>query len=221
MKDFGYDVTPYTIYRIYSNFTAIPDSTLEKMDVDALRKMAVKLTDLSIKTGEHGSVFNRQISLIEAMDENSFTSRDPVDCSDGRSEFFRQNYRQIIQGDNPNWVLCGIGLWYDRIKFQYCNCTIKEDLRRDEHGGTIYIRQGTLPKNISFTATVPSIDGSDDEQYEVVYTRDDWRLSDGSCGSYIRIGESAKNGTKSGRWLRFFREGGKFVCRIDECCALF
>lgn len=217
MKYFGYDVTPYAVYQICSNFTTMPDSVLKKMDVVTLRKMAIKLTDLSIKTGEHGSIFYRQLSLLEAMDENSFTSRDLADSCDECSKFFKQNYRQILQGENPDWVLYGIGLWYDRIKFQYCDCTIKDNLDRRKRGGTIYIRQGTLLKEISFIATVPSIDSSADEQYEILYDCDDWRLNDGSYGSYISINEYTKNGTEKHRRLRFFREGGRFVCRIDEC----
>lgn len=216
MKNFGYDVAPYTPYKIRSDFISFPQSTLKKMSIGDLRKMAINLTDLWVETGESGSLFENQLSLCDSVDKNSFTSHDPSDSLDGHSSFFEQNYRYIMCNENPDWILYGIDIWYDRVKLKYCDYTTGVDVIRSEYNGTVYIRQGNLPKKIHFIANVPSIDGNENESYEILFCYDDWRLSDGSYGSYFSIQESTGRVSKKGRRLRFFFENGKYICRIDE-----
>lgn len=216
MKYFGYDVVPYTPYQIYCGFKSFPHPALAKMPAESLRKMAISLTDTWVKTKEYGSLPSRQISLLDTVDGSSFTSHDPSDSTDGHSGFFEQNYKQIMHNENPDWILCGVSLWYDRLKFQYCDCTVGAAIIDSKYNGTVYIRQNNFPKDIHFVANVPSIDGNQGECYEVCFCCDDWRLSNGSYGSYFSILESVKEDTKKGRRLRFFFENGRHVCRIDE-----
>lgn len=158
----------------------------------------------------------RQISLLDVVDERSFVSRSSSDSTDGHSDYFEQNYKQIMCNDDPDWILYGISLWYDRLKFQYCDCTAGTAIMDSKYNGTLYIRQNNFPKNIHFVANVLSIDDNQNESYDILFCCDDWQLSDGSSGNYFSIRESAKEDAERGRRLRFFLENGRYVCRIDE-----
>lgn len=216
MKYFGYEVIPYAPYQICCDFKSLSYLTLEKMSAENLRKMAISLTDIRVKTERQNLKVSHQFPLLNAVDGGSFTSHDPSDSTDGHSDFFRQNYEQIMRNENPNWILCGIGLWYDRIKFKYCDCTAGTAIMDSKYNGTVYIRQGSFPKDIHFLANVPSMDGNQGESYECFFCCDDWQLGDGSYGSYFSIRESVQNDMKKGRQLRYFFKNGMHICRIDE-----
>ncbi|MCI8634078.1 MAG: hypothetical protein HFJ05_00540 [Eubacterium sp.] len=219
MRRYDYNVEPCSPYLIQSEGMNL--SYNDKKGKEEIRKLAITLSNFELDVYDCiTSSMNHPTSLCDSclIDDHSFDdSNHDYSSEDGDSIFFRQNYKCIMHGENADWILCGIGLWFDCIKFQYCNCSIKNACDRKRHGGTVYIRQAkNLVKDLKFVAKVPLRQGDTYEKYGLWWAADDWKFRDGTLGNAFTVIETSMQGEHC--TLEYYRPEGRrhYLCKIRQ-----
>ncbi len=219
MRRYSYKVEPRPAYLMRSECTELAHAGDEE-GKEKLRKLAVILSDLELRV--YDCITSSEIkptSLLDAhiMKDATFDSPDSCDCDDDHSDFFRQNYEKIMRGEIKDWILCGIGLWYDRIKLQYCDCSIGDPVERKKREGTIYFwNSGTSVRSIHSIARVPQNDSSAFEKYEFWWYSAGWKFENGKPGNNFDIHETSPTGERCTLEYLFDEYAREYFCTIYQ-----
>lgn len=219
MRQYSYNVEPHSPYLIRSECMELShagdDNSKEK-----IRKLAITLSDLDLRVYDFvtsSEIKPTSLSNHHMMCGATFNSHDPYDHNDGHSDFFRHNYEKIVHGEMEDWILCGIGLWYNRIKFQYCDCSIDNPVDRKKREGTVYFWQPvSSTKSIHLTARVPLSDSNTYEKYEFWWFPAGWKFRNGVPGSNFDILETSATGDCCTLEYSYNEGSQKYSCTIYQ-----
>lgn len=219
MRRYSYKVEPLPAYLIQSECTELAHVGDEE-DKEKLRKLAITLSDLELRVYDFitsSEIKPTSLSDYDMMRGATFDSPDFHDCNDGHSDFFLHNYKEIVHGKMEDWVLCGIGLWYNRIKFQYCDCSIGDPVERKRREGTIYFwNSGTSVRSIHSIARVPQNDSSAFEKYEFWWYSAGWKFENGKLGNNFDVHETSPTGERCTLEYLFNEYAREYFCTIYQ-----